>query len=331
MKWYPWLNRPYRQILNCYQQNSGHHALLLHSQQGNGELSLCYAIIRWLMCQQHNGIKSCGICHSCQLMKSGNHPDFYQLEIETDSKILGVNSIRTIIDRVYERARQGGVKIVWLPQSDYLTVQAATALLKTIEEPPEDTYFLLGCQKRLRLLPTLRSRCLYWSLLAPEESIGILWLKQYGYYDLLSARTALRLCSGAVPAAEVLLQPKRWQERLNLCDALQNAYTNSDFLALLPSLNKDDNGPLYWLLSFLSDALKWQQGAQEFLVNSDRTLLVDSIAARWPAIVLHSQWQQWLYCLRQLQEINVTNSELLLTHYLLNWEHGIVENYIYSQ
>ncbi|CUX95685.1 DNA polymerase III subunit delta' [Candidatus Mikella endobia] len=332
MKWYPWLNLPYRQIINCYQKNRRHHALLLHSQQGNGELSLCYAIIRWIMCQHPNDIKSCGICPSCKLMKSGNHPDFYQIEIEKDSKIIGINSINTIIDRVYEYAHQGGFKIVWIPNSDFLTISAATTLLKTIEEPPEDTYFLLGCQQILRLLPTLKSRCLFWSLRAPEEMIGLYWLKQAGYDDLISVHTALRLCHGAILAAEALLQPKRWQERLTLCTALQKAYTKNEFLLLLPSLNKEDNEPLYWLLSFLSDALKWPYngGEKEFLVNYDNTFLVKSLTERYSILVLHSQWQQGLYCIRQLQEISGINREILLTNYLLNWEHGIIDNYNYS-
>ncbi|CAK8739021.1 hypothetical protein SODG_002624 [Sodalis praecaptivus] len=100
--------RPYRQILSRYQQGRGHHALLLHSQPGNGEASLCYALSRWLMCRQPDGSKSCGVCHSCRLMMAGNHPDFYQPEPEKGRQTLGVDSIRAIIDSVYGRARQGG-------------------------------------------------------------------------------------------------------------------------------------------------------------------------------------------------------------------------------
>lgn len=324
MKWYPWLNAPYRQILARYRQARGHHALLLHSQPGNGEASLCYALSRWLMCRQPDGIKSCGVCHSCRLMMAGNHPDFYQPEPEKGRQSLGVDTIRAIIDSVYGRARQGGVKVVWLPHAELLTEQAANALLKTLEEPPEETYFLIGCQTPSRLLPTLRSRCLYWPLPAPDEAMGLRWLHQAGYEDSLSARTALRLCGNAPLAAAALLQPTRWQERLTLCAALQEAHASGDFLALLPALNRDkDDGPLHWLLSLLTDALKWQQGAQAFLVNADRTELVAALAARWPAVVLHAQWQQWLQCLRQWQEISGVNRELLLTHHLLNWEQGV--------
>lgn len=328
MKWYPWLNAPYRQILSRYQQRRGHHALLLHSQPGNGEASLCYALSRWLMCRQPDGSKSCGVCHSCRLMMAGNHPDFYQPEPEKGRQTLGVDSIRAIIESVYGRARQGGGKVVSLPHAEQLTEQAANALLKTLEEPPEDTYFLLVCETPARLLPTLRSRCLYWPLPAPNEALGLSWLGQAGFDDSLSACTALRLCANVPLAAEALLQPARWQTRLALCAALQDALANGDFLALLPALNRDkDDEPLHWLLSLLTDALKWQQGAQEYLVNADRTSLITALAARWPAGVLHAQWQQWLLCLRQCQEISGVNRELLLTHHLLNWEQGVAHTY----
>ncbi|WMQ73673.1 MAG: DNA polymerase III subunit delta' [Sodalis sp.] len=329
MKWYPWLNAPYRQILSCYQQGRGHHALLLHSQPGNGEASLCYAINRWLMCRQPNDSKSCGVCYSCRLMMAGNHPDFYQPEPKEQT--LGVDSIRTIIDSVYGRTRQRGRKVVSLPHAEQLTEQAANALLKTLEEPPEDTYFLLVCKKPARLLPTLRSRCLYWPLLAPNEALGLYWLGQAGFDDTLSACTALRLCANAPLAAEALLQPARWQTRLALCTALQDALANGDFLTLLPALNRDkDDEPLHWLLSLLTDALKWQQSAQEYLVNADRTSLVTALAARGSAGVLHAQWQQWLLCLRQCQEISGVNRELLLTQHLLDWEKGVAHTYTFQ-
>lgn len=324
MKWYPWLNGPYRQILTFYQQARGHHALLLHSQAGNGEESLYYAISRWLMCHHKREIKSCGTCHSCRLMKAGNHPDYYHLEPEKGRQNLGVDSVRYIINSIYGCALQGGVKVICFPHSELLTEQAANALLKTLEEPPEGTYFLLGCQEPSRLLLTLRSRCLYWPLPAPEEALSLRWLQQKGAFDTLSVCTALRLCSGAPLAAEALLQPTRWQERLALCAALSDAITISNMLTVLPVLNLDkkDGGPLHWLLSLLTDALKWQQGAEKFLVNADVQHLVESLAAVWSVSFLHAQWQQWMNCRRQWHETNEINHELLLIHHLLNWEKG---------
>jgi len=331
VKWYPWLNAPYRHILARYQEGHGHHALLLHAAKGSGESSLCYALARWLICQRPQGIKSCGQCHSCRLMLAGTHPDFYQPEPEKGRLSLGVDSIRQIIDPLYNHAQQGGAKVVWLPQSELLTEQAANALLKTLEEPPERTYFLLGCREPSRLLPTLRSRCLYWHLAPVDEAAGLLWLSQQGIESDERAGTALRLAGGAPLGALELLQPARWAERLALCAGLQQALLQRNFLLLLPLLNQDkDDEPLYWLLSLLIDALKWQQGAGGFMINQDQVPLVSDLGERYQAGTLHHQLHQWLRCRGQWREIAGVNRELLLTNQLLNWEEDALDQRTHS-
>lgn len=321
MDWYPWLNAPYRQILAGYQQGKGHHALLIHAPAGNGDASLFYALSRWLICRQPEGIKSCGHCHSCRLMLAGTHPDFYRPEPEKGRLSLGVDDIRHIIDALCSHAQQGGAKVVWLPDCERLTEQGANALLKTLEEPPARTYFLLGCREPSHLLPTLRSRCLYWHIPAPQESVALRWMRQQGAEPPERAQTALRLSGGAPVGALELLQPARWAQREALCNALLEALSGGDFLALAPLLNQEkDKEPLYWLQSLLTDALKRQQGAAEYILNQDKLPLVGQLAARFNAGVLHHQLHQWQECARQWRDIAGLNRELLLTNQLLNWE-----------
>lgn len=74
MKWYPWLRPSFEQLVGSYQAGRGHHALLLQSLNGMGGEALIYALCRFLMCRQPEGHKSCGHCHSCQLMQAGTHP-----------------------------------------------------------------------------------------------------------------------------------------------------------------------------------------------------------------------------------------------------------------
>ena len=68
MKWYPWLRPSFEQLVGSYQAGRGHHALLLQSLNGMGGEALIYALCRFLMCRQPEGHKSCGHCHSCQLV-----------------------------------------------------------------------------------------------------------------------------------------------------------------------------------------------------------------------------------------------------------------------
>ncbi len=93
MKWYPWLRPSFEQLVGSYQAGRGHHALLLQSLNGMGGEALIYALCRFLMCRQPEGHKSCGHCHSCQLMQAGTHPDYYALSPE---KGKSAPSIRTV-------------------------------------------------------------------------------------------------------------------------------------------------------------------------------------------------------------------------------------------
>lgn len=178
MNWYPWLNGPYRQLLVQHQEGRGHHALLLHAIDGMGEASLVYALARWLLCQRPQGEKSCGECHACRLMMAGTHPDWHVLQPEKGKSTLGIEPVRQVIEQLQSHAQQGGAKLVWIARCEQLSEAAANALLKTLEEPPAQTYFLLGTREPAQLLPTLRSRCFYLYLAPPAEDASLRWLAQ---------------------------------------------------------------------------------------------------------------------------------------------------------
>lgn len=321
MNWYPWLNAPYRQLVGQYAAGRGHHALLVHAAPGNGDEALLYALSRWLICQQRNGEKSCGECHSCRLMLAGNHPDYHVLTPEKGKSSLGIEPIRQVIEILYSHAQQGGAKVVWLSQAELLTEAAANALLKTLEEPPANTFFLLACREPSRLLATLRSRCFYWHLASPDEALSLQWLNRQAPGNPIDRLTALRLHGGAPIAAEQLLQPPRWQQRSALCTALNSALPQGDMLALLPVLNHDDVAErLHWLCALLVDAMKWQQGAAGYVLNQDQQPLIQQLASRLSNTSLPQMVQQWLNCRHQLLNVIGVNRELLLTEQLLSWE-----------
>ncbi|MFP1728884.1 DNA polymerase III subunit delta' [Lonsdalea quercina] len=324
MEWYPWLNAPYRQLLTPHQAGRGHHALLIHALAGMGESSLSYALSRWLMCQQPEGIKSCGHCHSCQLMSAGTHPDWHTLALEKGKQSLGVDAVRSVLEKVYQRSRQGGAKVVSLPQAELLTEAAANALLKTLEEPPQDTYFFLGCREPSRLLATLRSRCSYYYLPVPDEAHAMHWLRQRGHPDEPSLQTALRLYAGAPLAADHLLQPGQWKPRLTLCQSLSDCLAQRNMLSLVTPLNGDDTVErIHWVASLFLDALKCHQSASSHLVNQDQLTLVEQLARALTPDQLLFALRRWLQCRHQLRTITGANRELLLTSLLLDWEQSL--------
>lgn len=322
MNWYPWLNETYRQLVTSYQQGRGHHALLLHSLPGNGAEALCYGISRWLICQNTDGLKSCGECHSCQLMLAGTHPDYHVLEPEKGKNTISVESVRKLTDTLSNHAQQGGAKVAYIPRTEALTDAAANALLKTLEEPTVQTYFLLGCEKRESLLATLRSRCLSTFLSPPELQTAWYWLqKQIAGVNYNDALTALKLCQGAPIAAMSLLQPEHWQQRTTLCHTLAHALQQGDMLPLLPVMNNDNAiEQIGWVLGLLSDSMKLQQQATQFCLNQDQLPLASILASRMSKAQLFDVYEAWQNCRHQLLTVPALNQELLLTNQLLQWE-----------
>ncbi|MGK2960005.1 MAG: DNA polymerase III subunit delta' [Candidatus Malihini olakiniferum] len=321
MELYPWLNGPYRQLTERYQEGRAHHAVLLHSLPGIGSKSLVYALSKRMLCQNPASMKSCGECHSCKLMMAGTHPDWYVLVPEKGKQTLGVDAIRSVLENLYQRSRQGGAKLVWIENSEQLTEAAANALLKTLEEPLDETYFLLGCHEPTRLLATLRSRCLYLYLPMPDKEQSFAWLNKRHSASAQELQTALRLQAGAPLAVEHLLHEETTRQRSALCQVLANAVAPRAFYSLLPQLNHEDVPErIHWLSSLLLDALKIQRGAASARINLDQDELIALLANQLTSAELDAVLSRWLRCCHQLLTVIGVNRELLLADVLLEWE-----------
>ncbi|MFS1539381.1 MAG: DNA polymerase III subunit delta' C-terminal domain-containing protein [Candidatus Phlomobacter fragariae] len=325
MKWYPWLNHAYRQIISLHQKKQGHHALLLHADTGMGSEALIYAISRWLMCQQPASMKSCGGCHSCQLMLAETHPDWHKIVADKGKNTIGIESIRYLTEALVSHAQQGGAKVIWLSCVEALTEAASNALLKTLEEPTNNTYFLLECRDPVLLLATLRSRCFYYYLSVPERKTAISWLqKQKIPLALVHIETAIKLNAGAPLAALTLLQPENWLKRKQFCQSLMQHLATKTLFSWLPELDqKDAVERISWLISLLLDAVKYQKQVANYCVNQDQSSLITKLAAINSSDVLLKSATEWQNCRYQLMSVMGLNQELRLMSQLINWQNAL--------
>lgn len=148
------------------------HAYLFLGPEGVGKSSVARLCAMAAVCRHGGGAQAegmlsgllqeapqeapCGTCGPCVRVHSGSHPD---VQIHHIGKSLGVEEMRGIIESVQVRAYEGGAKVVILCGAEGMTVQAQNCLLKTLEEPPEDTCFILTAKIQSALLPTILSRC----------------------------------------------------------------------------------------------------------------------------------------------------------------------------
>ncbi|GAA0851920.1 DNA polymerase III subunit delta' [Aliiglaciecola litoralis] len=177
----PWLETVYQKLLKRAEKSTLHHGLLIVGPQGIGKTHFCNALAKPLLCKPksaHTQQKPCGECQSCHLFEAHSHPDMHRIHSE---KQVGVDLVRNAIEKLLGKAQLSGNKVLIIERADTMTESAANALLKTLEEPTDNTYLMLVSSKPERLLPTILSRCEKVVLTAPELSVCMAWLKQQGH------------------------------------------------------------------------------------------------------------------------------------------------------
>jgi DNA polymerase-3 subunit delta' len=163
------------------------------------------AIAATLNCTQANKvdtfeIDACGECLSCRRIARGIHPDVVVLE-PSDTGTIKIEPVRDVIDRANYRPFEGRRRVVIVDEADALVPQAQNALLKTLEEPPSASVFVLVSSMADTLLPTVRSRCrpLRFGDLAPAEVAEVL-VRDHQYSEP-EARAAAAETAGSVGLA----------------------------------------------------------------------------------------------------------------------------------
>ncbi|MBL4940252.1 MAG: DNA polymerase III subunit delta' [Colwellia sp.] len=160
-----WLIEHQQLLSQQFSRNILPHAILVSGVTGAGKLELAQWLVHLLSCQQPQSInntvtkhlQSCGHCKSCLLLKSKTYPDHLNLVAEKNS--LGVDSIRHASAFLQKTAHLGKFKTILIAHAQTMTLAAANALLKTLEEPSDDSVIILLTNDIEMLLPTIVSRC----------------------------------------------------------------------------------------------------------------------------------------------------------------------------
>lgn len=171
---YPWFMPLHQKLMRSAAAQSLHHALLINAKPGMGKHEFVHTLANDLLCHSPVDLQACGQCQSCLLNKAHTHPDRYVI---ASDKQISVNEIREALAKLQEHAQLSQRKILIIEHADSMTEAAANALLKTLEEPTENTYLLLTVSNIQRLLPTILSRCEKNNVAAPSASDISGWLQ----------------------------------------------------------------------------------------------------------------------------------------------------------
>ncbi len=135
------------------------HAYLFVGPSGVGRKLAARIYAQSLNCERFHDHNPCGTCASCRLVVNGNHPDIQIISPTKRSSMISVKQVEELLPFAYMRPIRGPYKVFILSQADRLGLEAANKLLKTLEEPPPSTVFILVTERPESMLPTVLSRC----------------------------------------------------------------------------------------------------------------------------------------------------------------------------
>ena len=191
----PWHQEEFARLIAARDRLA--HAVLVQGPRGIGKVDFARALSQALLCEAPAaGRGACGSCAACAWFESGAHPDYRQVEpavseregddgekTEKKATTISVDQIRALGDFVNVSSHRGGPKVIVIQPAEALNVNAANALLKSLEEPPPRTHFLLVSHRPHLLLPTIKSRCRQLPLQPPDRASAAAWLASHGLRD----------------------------------------------------------------------------------------------------------------------------------------------------
>ena len=146
-----------RTLRNAVEQGKVHHAYLFVGSRGTGKTSMAKILARSLNCERGGPTATpCGECESCLTIAAGSSVDVIEMDAASNRS---VDDVRDLRERVAYAPAGGRWKVYILDEAHMLTKEAWNAFLKTLEEPPPNTVFVLATTESHKVMATIADRC----------------------------------------------------------------------------------------------------------------------------------------------------------------------------
>ncbi|MEA3290890.1 MAG: DNA polymerase III subunit delta' C-terminal domain-containing protein [Pseudomonadota bacterium] len=305
-EFHPWNLELWRQITATRERLP--HAMLLAGPAGAGKTALALALARYLTCQAPAADTACGACHSCLLFAVATLPDFHLLSTEFEReqaaetslfyryggryldpdeerrkrtkprRVISIGQIRGLISGFSTRPHTAPHKVALIAPAETMTLSAANALLKLLEEPPADSTLILVSSDPSRLPATIRSRCMVMKVALPAREEALEWLGGLEWpegreLNSAEAELALQLAGGAPLAAAALVENKFLERHAELIQVFDRLLAGKiDPVAAAEQWRKEDFSMLLlWLQRLVADLVRRHSGLPAQIRRGDET------------------------------------------------------------
>ena len=250
--------------------------LMLVGKAGAGREAAAVELAAALVCRSGEGV-GCA-CASCQRVRRGIHPDVETVDVLPEKKLIVIEQAREVVDNLAQHPYEGRRRVFILTSchTPPLGADAASALLKTLEEPPGHVTFILLASNPARVLPTIVSRAVQIRVPPPTDEQAIGMLERIHGCDLQRATTILDAAGGDASLALEAGEEAQIGETIDVRQALAAA-TAGDAIAILRVANafaSSSVGVGLAVSSILRLAAAAPAEQAEALLAAARTLLI---------------------------------------------------------
>ncbi len=318
----PWQQAAWASLTARAVQGILAHAFLLKGSEGLGKWHFARTFANWLLCESPATDSGCGRCKNCHLYQAGSHPDVLLVEPEASGKPIKIAQIRALNDFAHQTAQQGGQRIILMKPTEAMNTHAANALLKCLEEPGDNTLFLLVSHQAGDIPATIRSRCQSVLFKLPAHEQALPWLQ--GTLSTSHETTALLLnvASGSPLLAVSLAESNVLQQRADLVKALGSLFRGELTPVELAKTWQNDHVLmlLLWLADWLSDVVKLSLAGDEALVKNQDVLMLLRYLTKKAHVRIVVELRDWLLEQRHILACGGNlNVQLLMEGVFCRW------------
>lgn len=312
----PWLDPLKERLAGSIDRGRLGHAPLIHGPAGTGKRLLADWLVARILCREPSGADPCGRCRSCSLLVSGAHPDRFLAAPAEDQVVITVDTIRELSAMLHLGPALGSRRVGHVVPAESMNINAANALLKSLEEPAADAWLVLVSDQPARLPATVRSRCQAVRVHPPDPGIAQAWLAaEIPGADGDDCETALALAGGAPLKALNWLQNGGLDAGREILDRLAAlAAGEDDARAVAAKLQETPEASWNWLALWCAHLLRRCMTGRSDVPLPER--LLATLEPVRPERMLVC-WQDALEG-RRLATTPVRH-QLLITRWLLQW------------
>lgn len=293
---YSWHSKAWDQFVAAYSQNHLPHALLLTGSQGVGKLAFSQRLVTSLLCLNPD-IKTkqaCGQCQACKTYESGANPDFMNIQLLEDKQQIGVDQIRRLSEFLTYSRSFNAYRVVLIHPVERMNQNAANSLLKSLEEPADNTVIILTATHLSKVMPTIKSRSQLLNLPLPTRQQAIDWIKQKKP-DFKNIEELLEMSHGS-PLLAIQTSDDVLEKRNELAkDILNIVEKNNSVIEIAKKWEKFDlemllDWQIIWLQQFLKKInapnSRFSQAHSKILQNLEQIIVKEQLWVLYQQLIL---------------------------------------------